>query len=108
VITWSLTEPVGGIQHMTWIATVNRFQAVLRKDGTIDMSYDEVAAKDAIVGAYPMVTEGAEKEIGTLAGHENSAVAAYLSIKSVKLAAVDGLFLPPTRRADLGWKPSSV
>ena len=52
VITWTLTEPVGGIQDFTWTPTVNRFQAVLSKDGTIQMSYDEVAAKDAIVGVY--------------------------------------------------------
>jgi hypothetical protein len=96
VITWSLTEPVGGVQDMTWFPTVNRFQAVLRKDGTIEMSYDEVAAKDAIVGIYPMVTEGVEKEIATIAGQENAAVAAHLNIKSVKLAAVDGLFLKAT------------
>lgn len=96
VITWILTEPVGGIQDMTWVPTVNRFQAVLGKDGTIDMSYDEVAARDAIVGVYPMVTEGAEKEIATIAGHENSAVAPHLNIRSVKLSAVDGLFLKAT------------
>lgn len=40
VITWSLTEPVGGVQDMTWTPTVNRFQAVLHKDGAIDLSYD--------------------------------------------------------------------
>lgn len=55
VITWSLTEPVGGIQDFTWTPTTNRFQAVLWKDGTIEMSYDDVAAKDAIVGLYPLV-----------------------------------------------------
>jgi hypothetical protein len=96
VITWSLTEPVGGIQDMTWVPTVNRFQAVLRKDGTIEMSYDEVAAKDGIVGVYPMVTEGVENEIATMAGEENPAVAPHLNIKSVKLMAVDGLFLKAT------------
>jgi hypothetical protein len=96
VLTWSLTEPVGGIQDMSWSPTVSRFQAVLRKDGTIEMSYDEVAAKDAIVGIYPMVTEGAEKEIATIASEGNSAVAPHLDIKSVKLAAVDGLFLKAT------------
>ncbi len=56
VITWSLSEPFGGIQDFTWTPTVNRFQAVLRKDGSVDLSYDEVAAKDAIVGLYPVVT----------------------------------------------------
>jgi len=44
VITWTLTEPAGGIQDFTWTPTVNRFQAVLSKDGTIQMSYDDVAA----------------------------------------------------------------
>src|SRR5262249_3444810 len=29
VITWTLTEPAGGIQDFTWTPTVNRFQAVL-------------------------------------------------------------------------------
>jgi hypothetical protein len=42
VITWSLTEPTGGIQDFTWTPTPNRFQAVLFKDGTIQMSYDQV------------------------------------------------------------------
>jgi hypothetical protein len=93
LITWSLTEPVGGIQDMSWVPTVNRFQAVLRKDGSIEMSYDDVAAKDAIVGVYPMITEGAEKEIATIAGRDNSAVAPHLNIRSIKLSAVDGLFL---------------
>jgi hypothetical protein len=55
VITWTLTEPAGGIQDFTWTPTVNRFQAVLSKNGTIQMSYDDVAAKDAIVGVYPAV-----------------------------------------------------
>lgn len=54
VITWSLSEPVGGIQDFTWTPTVNRFQAVLRKDGSIEFSYEQVAARDAIVGLYPL------------------------------------------------------
>lgn len=93
VVTWSLTEPVGGVQDMTWTPTVNRFQAVLHKDGTIDLSYDEVHAQDAIVGIYPIVDEGNETEITTIAAEANAAVAPHLDIKSVKLSAVDGLFL---------------
>jgi hypothetical protein len=60
VITWTLSEPAGGIQDFTWTPTVNRFQAVLSKDGTIQMSYDEVAAKDAIVGVYQSVGAGTD------------------------------------------------
>jgi hypothetical protein len=58
VVTWDLTEPYGGIQDFTWTPTVNRFQVALHKDGTIGMSYDNVAAKDAIVGVYPAVSTG--------------------------------------------------
>jgi hypothetical protein len=93
VITWSLTEPIGGVQDMTWTPTVNRFQAVLRKDGTIELSYDAAHAEDAIVGIYPMVTEGAEAEIGAIRGEGSAAAPAHLDLKGIKLSAVDGLFL---------------
>lgn len=93
VITWSLTEPAGGIQDWTWTPTVNRFQAVLRKDGTIDLSYDQVAARDAIVGIYPMVTGDAEKKIAAISVKKSGQEAPYLDIKSIKLTAVNGLFL---------------
>jgi hypothetical protein len=96
VITWSLTEPVGGIQDMTWYPTVNRFQAILHKDGSIEMSYEDVHAEDAIVGVYPMVNQGAEDELATIAGAQNAAAPANLDINSVKLTAVDGLFLKAT------------
>jgi hypothetical protein len=56
VITWDLTEPFGGLLDFTWFQTVNLFQAVLHRDGTIEMSYKEMAAKDAIVGIYPVDT----------------------------------------------------
>src|SRR5215471_12606734 len=75
VITWNLTEPFAGIQDFTWTPTVNRFQAVLRKDGTIEMSYDQLAAKDAIIGLYPMVTNGAEKALATLNDQEEPQLA---------------------------------
>ena len=50
VVTWDVTEPYGNIQDFTWTKTVNRFQVVLHKDGAIEMSYQQLAAKDAIVG----------------------------------------------------------
>jgi len=93
VITWSLTEPLGGVQDMTWRPTVNRFQAVLFKNGVIEMSYDDVAAQDAIVGVYPLVTAGAEKELGRIVGVAAAGAAPHLSIRNVTLASVDGLFL---------------
>jgi hypothetical protein len=96
VLTWSLTEPMGNIQDMTWVPNVNRFQAVLRKDGTIEMSYEEVAAKDAIVGVYPVPAKAAETPIATIPGEENALAAPHLAIRNVKLAAVDGLFLKAT------------
>jgi hypothetical protein len=53
VITWDLTEPFGGLLDFSWFKTTNRFQAVLTRDGAIQLSYLELAAKDAIVGIYP-------------------------------------------------------
>ena len=96
VITWSLTEPVGGIQDFTWAPTVNRFQTTLYKDGAIEMSYDQVAAKDAIVGLYPLVTAGVEKELATLGDEETAAAAPHLDLKNVRVSVVDGIFLKVT------------
>jgi hypothetical protein len=66
VVTWELTEPYGNIQDFTWYKTVNRFQAILHRDGSIDLSYQQLAAKDAIVGVYPILN-GKEKELRTIA-----------------------------------------
>jgi hypothetical protein len=62
VITWDLTEPFGGLLDFTWFGTRNQFQVVLRGDGSIEMSYKELAAKDGIVGIYPVLS-GAEKPV---------------------------------------------
>ncbi len=96
VITLDVTEPAGNIQDFTWVPTVNRFQAILRGDGSIEMSYDQLAAKDAIVGLYPIVTGGAEQALATLKGEEHPTVDAHLDIQNVKLAVVDGLLLKVT------------
>jgi hypothetical protein len=104
VVTWDVTEPWGNIQDFTWTKTVNRFQAVLHKDGVIEMSYQELAAKDAIVGVYPLISGGAETALATLAGAKNSASSALdsvptspnLDIRNVKLSVVDGIFLKAT------------
>lgn len=53
VVTWDLTEPFGGLLDFTWFNTVNRFQVVLNRGGSVEMSYKELAASDAIVGIYP-------------------------------------------------------
>ena len=96
VITWNLTEPFAGIQDFTWTPTVNRFQAVLRKDGAIEMSYDQLAAKDAIVGLYPMLTTGVEKQLATVPHEEQAQIDPHLNIRNVKVAVVDDLFLQIT------------
>lgn len=98
VVTWDVTEPWGNIQDFTWTKTVNRFQAVLHKDGAIELSYDQLAAKDAIVGIYPLVSSGAEKAIATLNAEKSngSSVAPNLNIQELKISIVDGLFLKVT------------
>jgi len=56
VITWDLTEPFGGFLDFSWFPTTNLFQAVLHRDGEIEMSYKTMAAKDGIVGIYPILS----------------------------------------------------
>lgn len=92
VVTWSLTEPVGGIQDMTWTPTVNRFQAVLHKDGTIELSYDDVHAQDAIVGVYPVVT-GAARTLTSVTDATDAAAPPHLDIRRLQLSTVEGVFL---------------
>lgn len=58
VITWELTEPFGSILDFSWFPTTNLFQAVLHRDGSIEMSYKTMAAKDGIVGIYPILSAG--------------------------------------------------
>ena len=95
VITWDLTEPFGNIQDFTWFKTINRFQAVLHRDGSIEMSYKELAAKDAIVGIYPVLS-GAEKPLMTLSAEPHRAVAADLDVRNLKLSVDDGILLKVT------------
>ena len=93
VVTWSLTEPFGGIQDWTWTPTVNRFQAVLHKDGSIDLSYDDVAARDAVVGVYPLVHGGDGKPMASIVTSGNPSAAANLDIRKIAVSSVDNLYL---------------
>jgi hypothetical protein len=96
VVTWDVTEPYGNIQDFTWFKTINRFQAVLHKDGPIEMSYDQLAAKDAIIGVYPLITGGAEKPLATLAGEQAGSASPNVNLANVKLSVVGGVFLKVT------------
>lgn len=101
VITWDLTEPFGNIQDFTWYKTINRFQAVLHRNGAIEFSYNQVTAKDAIVGVYPMLS-GEEKPLATItastisAAEPHPAAAANLDIRNLKISVIDGLLLKVT------------
>ncbi len=95
VITWELTEPFGNIQDFTWFKTVNRFQAALHRDGTIEMSYQQLAAKDAIVGVFT-IPSGVEKPIATLAASPHPAMPAHLDVRNIKLSVLNGLLLRVT------------
>lgn len=95
VITWDLTEPFGNIQDFTWFKTINRFQAVLYRNGSIEMSYKELAAKDAIVGVYPALS-GVEKPLAAFSAEPHPEVAAHLDVRNVKLSVIDGVVLKVT------------
>ncbi|MEX2531459.1 MAG: hypothetical protein WD960_11865 [Gemmatimonadota bacterium] len=57
VITWDQTEPAGGQQDFTFEPTPHLYQAVLHSDGRIDLSYQEMTARDAIVGVFAVPSE---------------------------------------------------
>jgi hypothetical protein len=99
VVTWDVTEPWGNIQDFTWTKTVNRFQAVLHKDGAIEMSYGQIAAKDVIVGVYPLVSAASEKPLAVLTGEKQSSAIPSLSLQHIKLSVIDGLLLKVTFEA---------
>ena len=95
VVTWNLTEPFGSIQDFTWSKTTNRFQAILKRDGEIDFSYQELAAKDAIVGLYP-VASGKEKLLATISSDAHSELAEHLDASSVKISSIDDMVVQVT------------
>ncbi|HSR43057.1 MAG TPA: hypothetical protein VLL48_12810, partial [Longimicrobiales bacterium] len=96
VITWTLTEPTGGIQAFSWTPTVNRMQAVLHRSGVIELSYDEVSVGDGVVGVFPTVDAGVRTTLGAVPDAEDAGVEANLDLRSVTLSAVDDLFLEAT------------
>src|SRR5687768_11462531 len=94
VITWELTEPFGSLLDFSWFSTTNLFQAVLHRDGSIEMSYKTMAAKDGIVGIYPILSAGARAQSIDLSSR---------TPKSSSFAAVYESFhyLEPPRPQDL-------
>jgi hypothetical protein len=91
VVTWDLTEPYGNIQDFTWFKTTNKFQVVLHKDGAIQMSYQELAAKDAIIGLFPVVSGGPEKALATIKSTGKNTAESRL--RDLKVSVVGGVFL---------------
>jgi hypothetical protein len=93
VVTWEITEPYGNIQDFSWYKTINRFQAVLHQDGAIELSYDKLSAKDAIVGVYPLIPASTERTLATLSSTVRSGAPDNLNLRNVRLSVMDGLFL---------------
>jgi hypothetical protein len=52
VVTWDTSEPASGQQDVTFVRTPHHFQAVLYRDGRVDLSYQEMTARDGVVGVY--------------------------------------------------------
>jgi hypothetical protein len=96
VVTWVLSEGAGGIKSFTWVPTGDRRQATLYRTGVLELAYNDVSARDAVVGVFPMVTGNIEKPLATIADASNSAVTPNLDITRVKLTAIDGLFVRAT------------
>jgi hypothetical protein len=95
VITWDLTEPFGGLLDYTWFKTTNRFQAVLHRDGSIELSYQRLAAKDGIVGVFPALSN-AEQPLATIAVPAHPALPPHLDVRRLRLSVRDGALLKVT------------
>jgi hypothetical protein len=59
VLTWDVSEPTSGQQDVTFTRTPHHYQAVLYKDGRIDLSYQQMTSKDGVVGVYTVPAGGA-------------------------------------------------
>lgn len=59
IITWDVSEPTSGQQDVTFTRTPHHFQAVLHRDGRIDLSYQEMTARDGVVGVFAVPPGGA-------------------------------------------------
>jgi len=59
ILTWDTSEPTAGQQDVTFTRTPHKYQAVLHRDGRIDLSYQEITARDAVVGVFTVPTGGA-------------------------------------------------
>src|SRR5437773_1118257 len=70
-----------------------RLQSVLHKNGAIEFSYYQLAAKDGIIGLYPLIPEQAEKPLTTLSAPKHSSAAAHLDVQKLKISIVGGLLL---------------
>ncbi len=61
------------------------------QDGVIDFTYDEVSARDGIVGVFPKLQGGEEKPLATLTSESRGS--SPEQIKSIKLSTLDGIYL---------------
>lgn len=95
VITWDITEPYGSLLDFTWFETINRFQAVLHRDGEIEMSYKELAAKDAIVGIYPSLSSD-KRSLAIITSDPHPQLAPHLDVQRITLSVLDATVLKVT------------
>jgi hypothetical protein len=63
VVTWDPSEPTSGQQDVTFTRTPHHYQAVLHRDGRIDLSYREITARDAVVGVYTVPAAGTQQPV---------------------------------------------
>jgi hypothetical protein len=93
VVTWELTEPYGGVHDYHFEPTTTRVQAVLHRDGTIELSYHEVDPEDAIVGVFALPRSGARQEVTRIPLETNPHVPGHLDLAEVSVSLYDGFFL---------------
>ena len=86
VLTWIVSEPYRNVFDFTSDPLMNRFQVVLYDNGIIEMSYEDIAVKDGIVGVFPLNRE--QQLLGVIADPQDNQLPSYIDIIKVRFFLV--------------------
>ena len=90
VVTWTMSEPYETTQSYVNEPRLNRFQARLYPDGTIELSYQALAVEDAVVGVFqpPDLSSGPEVLLSTIDDPIDPLLPAHIDVIALRAFAV--------------------
>ncbi|MBI4473722.1 MAG: Ig-like domain-containing protein, partial [Acidobacteria bacterium] len=98
-VIWQLSEDYGSFStRFSSVPTLNRFQATLHSSGVIVLSYDQLDARDGIVGVFPGRLPAAATGLGRFTDAQDPALPAHLDVLESSVELNDGINLRFTHR----------